>query len=458
MSIVLPNTPDFSAINGYNVLLYGLKNDGSTNNQAALNTLLNTTAPTGSTIYFPPGTYNFGSVTTLSNKYFNFIGNRATIAMTANTQFIDMSSTVALTGAGARQTFTGLTFNGTGSGGSQTALYFSTRSGLFEVADCLFTNWGNTGITVSTTNTASTTQAGSFGGIISNCRFYNNTTGVNCIDLGEYIQILGCQFIANTNGIIGLGGNLIIVGNTISYNTNGLEIGTGTNPGKSIIADNQITHNSGNNLNIHDTLSTQGMVVTNNNIVTGTLKIENTYGISINGGMINVDAMTLNTNVGLQFINIRSANSLNNTITLTGTAPEYINCIKLDGSYAYDLDNYGATQQAWVNTTNATVTTLHTIPAPSSSTLTVVGYVTARRTGGASGTAEDGATYRVEYSVKNVAGTATLIGSSITVIGESQAAWDVTLAGSTSNILIQVTGAASNNITWKWESVKYIKV
>ena len=443
------------SINGYDVTLYGLKGDGSTNNASALNTLLNTTAPTGSTIYFPPGTYNFGALTTVSNKYFNFVGHTATIAMTANTQFLDMSSTVALTGSGSRWTFNGFVFNGTGSGGSQAALYFSSKSGLFEVSDCLFTNWGNTGITVSTTNTASTSQAGSLGGIISNCRFYNNGKGVSCIDLGEYVQIIGCQFLANTTGIYLLGGNCIVTGNTISYNGTGIEIGTGTNPGKHIVSSNHVTHNSTYSINAHDTLSTQGLVMENNNIIVGTLRVANTYGVTISGGIINADAYTFDTNVGFIIKDVRSANSLANTITLTGTAPTYINCLKLDGSYAYNLDQFGASLEAFLATTNNTVTTLHTIAAIASSTTTVVGYVSARRTGGAAGAAEDGALYRVEFAIKNVSGTATIIGQVITVIGEDQAGWDVTLTGSSGNILIQVTGATNNNISWKWSTVLY---
>lgn len=101
-----------------------------------------------------------------------------------------------------------------------------------------------------------------------------------------------------------------------------------------------------------------------------------------------------------------------------------------------------------VTTTDATVTTLATIPVPASTTLGVTGYVVARRTGGSAGTAEDGAYYRVETVYKNAAGTATAIGTTVTAIGESQAAWDVTVSQSGGNVLIQVTGAVDNNVTW----------
>lgn len=102
-------------------------------------------------------------------------------------------------------------------------------------------------------------------------------------------------------------------------------------------------------------------------------------------------------------------------------------------------------------TTDATVTTVKTVAIPVSTTLLVSGYVVSRRTGGASGSAEDGAAYRVEFAAKNAAGTAALLAAAtVTVIGESQAAWTVTCAASSGNVLVQVTGAAGNTVTWYW--------
>lgn len=104
---------------------------------------------------------------------------------------------------------------------------------------------------------------------------------------------------------------------------------------------------------------------------------------------------------------------------------------------------------AEVSTTDATVTTIIRVKVPSTTTVTILSSVAARRTGGAAGTAEDGAGY-LRYSVwKNVAGTATQIGSTTAVAtNESQAGWDVTHAASGDEVLIQVTGAVNNNITW----------
>lgn len=104
-----------------------------------------------------------------------------------------------------------------------------------------------------------------------------------------------------------------------------------------------------------------------------------------------------------------------------------------------------------VRTTNATVTTLVAVKIPVDTTVVVTGYVAARRTGGSAGSANDGAGYRVEFVATNSAGTAALIGAgSVTVVGESQAGWDVTLSASGATVLVRATGAANNNVTWSW--------
>ncbi len=102
-----------------------------------------------------------------------------------------------------------------------------------------------------------------------------------------------------------------------------------------------------------------------------------------------------------------------------------------------------------VTTTNGTQTTLHTFTVPTSTTYAVEVHVVARRTGGTSGTAEDGAYYILRAVYKNAGGTATIIGSvNQTLIGESQAGWNATLDTTGSTVRVRVTGAANNNIAW----------
>ena len=100
-----------------------------------------------------------------------------------------------------------------------------------------------------------------------------------------------------------------------------------------------------------------------------------------------------------------------------------------------------------VAVTDATLTTIDTIPITASSTYHVWTHIIFRRTGGVSGTADDGASYirRATYTTK--AGAVTLMGA-VETIGtdrEDQAGYDVTLSISGANVLIRGQGAASNN-------------
>lgn len=118
-------------------------------------------------------------------------------------------------------------------------------------------------------------------------------------------------------------------------------------------------------------------------------------------------------------------------------------------STATNDDPRESVYQNRVATTNATQTTIHTFTVPATTTYMIEAYVTARRTGGSSGTAEDGAGYVIRGTYKNVAGTATLIGAvNASYTAEDQAGWDATLNVTGATVLCQVTGAANNNVTW----------
>jgi hypothetical protein len=104
--------------------------------------------------------------------------------------------------------------------------------------------------------------------------------------------------------------------------------------------------------------------------------------------------------------------------------------------------------EATVNTTNATVTTLETINTVTDSTLLLEAYVQARRTGGTGGAANDSASYIRRVKVKNSGGTVTLGTIQDGLTSEDQAGWDCTWAVSGTSVLLRVTGAANNNVTW----------
>lgn len=102
-----------------------------------------------------------------------------------------------------------------------------------------------------------------------------------------------------------------------------------------------------------------------------------------------------------------------------------------------------------VATTDATVTTLHSVSTTSNNSYLVEAKVLARRTGGSSGTASDTAGYKIIGVFKNNAGTLTQVGATtVEFTAEDQAGWNCVFDTSGTTIRVRVTGATNNNITW----------
>jgi hypothetical protein len=112
-------------------------------------------------------------------------------------------------------------------------------------------------------------------------------------------------------------------------------------------------------------------------------------------------------------------------------------------------------RQHRVATTDATVTTLASITTVTDATFCVDAIVIARRTGGSSGAAADGAAYRIIGTFKNNAGTVTQIGStSVVHSAESQAGWDCVFDVSGTAVRVRITGAANNNVVWHGHTMR----
>jgi hypothetical protein len=105
--------------------------------------------------------------------------------------------------------------------------------------------------------------------------------------------------------------------------------------------------------------------------------------------------------------------------------------------------------QATVATTDATVTTLATISTTTDTVMLIETRVSGRRTGGSAGTAGDSASYVRTARVKNIAGTVTIANLQSDYTSEDQGGWNATITVTGTNVLVRVTGAANNNITWQ---------
>ncbi|MBM4134413.1 MAG: hypothetical protein FJ245_11655, partial [Nitrospira sp.] len=103
------------------------------------------------------------------------------------------------------------------------------------------------------------------------------------------------------------------------------------------------------------------------------------------------------------------------------------------------------TIQGRITTTDATATTLLSVKLMANTTYLLEARVVARRTGGSSGTADDGAGYVIRAAYQTATGTVTLIGAvSQIFVAESQAGWDCTFDVSGLLVRLRVTGAANN--------------
>lgn len=108
-------------------------------------------------------------------------------------------------------------------------------------------------------------------------------------------------------------------------------------------------------------------------------------------------------------------------------------------------------QEILFSTTDGNFQTALTLALDDNSTYMIEVKTVARRTGGSAGTAGDGGAFVRRVAFKRTGGgNATIIGATNNdYTARDQATFDQTFAGSTTNVLIRVRGAANNNIDWK---------
>jgi Pectate lyase superfamily protein/Major tropism determinant N-terminal domain len=319
----------------YNVLDYGLIGDGSTDNRNALNALLNTTAPSGSVIYFPKGKYNFNSTISTNNRWFSFISDLSEIHVTFDGELFNIQSSNT-SDTSRNWTIENLLFTGNSNGANQLGFLFFTDWASFVFSNCVFRNFGNSlnssGITIAKSGSPAFRTAG----IISNCRFYDNYI---CIDLAlraEYVIITGCDIVNNTYGIRSNSGNMSITNNNINVNTYGIFCFSGPNNSHSIISNNQINHNTGYALHLEN--CPLGFTLASNHIYDGNIDIINSNGVSFIGGIQDANIYTI-TNSVVVFQNVEFVGTLG-TQVITGGNPVYNNCYKQTGEGAQNPNTF----------------------------------------------------------------------------------------------------------------------
>jgi hypothetical protein len=346
-----------NSIDEYNVKLYGLVGDGSTNDRAALNTLMNTTAPSGSTIKFPAGTYLIDTTTiSVSGKRFNLKGEGAIIKTTSNISIFTVATTAS--DNAAFWTVEGIRFEGNSTGTSQTALTFNSSSGGFSISNCVFTLFGGKAVMVN--NTVNSAGTKYIGGRIVDCTFISNLYGCDFSNRAEYMQVSSTNFYNTLEAAIqSTSGNMTIDGAcNISYGKDGIIVNAGTNNDHSIISGVNLNHNS--NLAFKFTSMTNGMTISDCHVYQSNIWLISTTGVKFIGGQYNCTSYFFQGSQatifqGCVFPFSTYANTVNNNFSSSASTTKYIDCFHLDGRYATDPASFSTSRLAAV-TANTTAT------------------------------------------------------------------------------------------------------
>lgn len=105
-----------------------------------------------------------------------------------------------------------------------------------------------------------------------------------------------------------------------------------------------------------------------------------------------------------------------------------------------------------VTTTDATATTIMTIPIPNNSVCGLDLHVI-----GIKNDSSEGANYVIKGTYRNNAGTVSIVGTlSSSHLEEDDTNWDVALSVSSTNVLVKVTGVAATTINWKTRLLKTV--
>lgn len=123
------------------------------------------------------------------------------------------------------------------------------------------------------------------------------------------------------------------------------------------------------------------------------------------------------------------------------------------GTFTVGATSYKV-QQATLNTTDGSAHTLQTIATTSSSSMLIEARIIAHRTGGSAGSANDGAYFILKARVKNNAGTVTV--NNLLSEESHDQAWVADLTVSGTNILVSITGATNNNISWHTTTITQV--
>lgn len=242
-------------------------------------------------------------------------------------------------------------------------------------------------------------------------------------DAGDYIEV--ASWITNSEFISANGNIVIATTNDLGEGTNNLYFTT-ARARNSISASGSLTYDP----------------------ITGTISYS-TPGLSTIANVSNVLSVPISVSAVQD-----STSSTTGAVTIAGGLGVAKNASFGGNIYQGNATNRSSEYMAWNVTTNATPTELFLngvtnsrIPITTNSTMIVEAFVTARRTD----VVGESAAYKFNLALKDVNGTASIIGSGIEIIiGEDDPTWSVNVIAQDSDntVRVVVTGTATKLISW----------
>lgn len=166
------------------------------------------------------------------------------------------------------------------------------------------------------------------GNIITDIYVETSLGGVLFGNLAEYNKVSNSTFFKNQRGVFNTGGNNGIHNNNIVSNTIGLYFTGGSNNAHGIASGNFLNHN--NSYNIYSDGVTNGFLFDGNMIYAGSIRHENSTGMTYVGGTVAGITVTLNNCTETVFNGVRD---FSNTWTVTGNMPTIWNVGETAGSF-----------------------------------------------------------------------------------------------------------------------------
>ncbi len=289
---------------------YGAVGDDATNDATAFGNLITAASALGVPIWIPAKTYLVGSTLTIpSNLRIIGSGAASILHTTSNVPIFTITSASNIT-------ITDLVFKGSSAGSTQRGIYAHGNVGFTQlslqniVSRCGFINFGADGIYADYVigSSSGSNHEGTYQ--ISDSWFTGCANGVFFDVRGEYNQISNCKFYLNTTGVRMNAGNCHVNNNSITDNTTGIIVGSGTNDGHAMAIGNKINHNGSN---ITCTSTATGYAFIGNEIIAGSITLNTCTDIRFYDNDISTAPVTSTNAVGSYFAN----NCFRTTPTIT---------------------------------------------------------------------------------------------------------------------------------------------